>query len=193
MKHIITVPSRLLRAARLFQAGDDIRSYLRGVYLNRKGYIEASNGHMAFRAPCEACKSLSESVILRIQGSTVGKRDEDARIYLNAGLGWMTFGNGDDPDRLDNFGLTVRLNVAAINDERFPDMDKMFTPHRYTQPTSEIGINGDYIAVAGKAAVALGAPRPHMRFRFNGAHNTIWVDTPASKYPHTMLIMPVRL
>lgn len=194
MKHIITVPSRLLRAARLFQAGDDIRYYLRGVFLNRNGYIEASNGHIAFRAQCDACKKLPESLILRIQGSAVGKGDEEARIYLDdSGMGWMTFGKSEgDKDRTDSYGMRVRLNIATI-DGRYPDMEKMFTPPAKMEPVSEIGINGDYIAVAGKAAVALGSPRPQMRFRLNGAVGAIWVDAPVSKYSHTMLIMPCDL
>ena len=196
MKHIINVPSPLIRAARLFQADNDPRFCLRGIHLSKAGYIESTNGHSAFRAPCEACKELDESIIIRVQGSGVGKKNEEARIHLDdSGLGWITFGESGKPDRTDSHGITARVNIHKVTAIKFVDLERIFeTMRKKPAPVESIGISAEYIELAGKAAKALGATLPQLIFTFSGAQDVIFARSAWSeiKYPHEIAIMPVQ-
>lgn len=195
MKHVITVPAPLLRAARLYQPQQDIRHYLNGVHLNPEGYIESTDGRSAFRAPCEACKSLDKPIILRIQASGVGRGDELAHIYLDDnGLGWITFGDFDD-ERRDNAGMVVRVMVQTI-DGNFPDLKKVYPDEsRPVDPVSEIGVDSELVNQAGQAIKALGFRYTHLRLGFSSESRAISAQATQVKdgYDHLIMIMPVRL
>lgn len=60
----ISVSARHVEAAMLAASKDESRYYLRGVYLDPRGFISATNGHVAFAALCEDARYAPDGGII---------------------------------------------------------------------------------------------------------------------------------
>lgn len=92
MKHIATVPAALVKAAMLFQAKQDVRYYLNGIYITQD-HIVATNGHAMFVSPYESDLKLEEPIIVAVKGKIPVKAynlellyDEETKIGVMRGV-----------------------------------------------------------------------------------------------------------
>lgn len=80
MKHIATVPAALVKAAMLFQANQDVRRYLNGIYITHD-HIVATDGHTLFVSPYESDLRPEQAVIVAIKGKISPKAHNLELLY----------------------------------------------------------------------------------------------------------------
>jgi len=152
----ITVNAAHMDAALCAVSKEETRYYLQGVFIDARGFVASTNGHMAFAAHCRDAIKLADSAVV-LPGSlpgvivphaaltqaikAAGKSKGLCMVFErdDAGLWWITYGN-------------ARVHFAPI-DGTFPDwariipqMPDALTAAHY-QPL--------YIAALGNMAKAL--------------------------------------
>lgn len=191
VKNSFSIPAKLIRAAMIFQARQDVRYYLHGIHINADGHIEATNGHVALRAECEEAKDLEESLIVSING----------KIPARAHMAKFTFMDDERDVGLVIFedGLGRPLRKSSVVDGRsfqrvdgkFPDINRI-VPTEPLKAVEKFCVNASYMAKVAEAAKALGVSFPVVTVNLRGATGVLEVDIKGPEYSAKCLIMTVR-
>ena len=151
----ITIPAEYIDAAMACVSKEETRYYLRGVFIDGRGYIAATNGHMAFAATWDGAMAFAD-----VTGCTYDKNALAGIIVPHDAVTQASKGKGNyyDVERDANglFWLSrgaVKVHFTPV-DGNFPSWDRIVpelpdveTPAHY-QP--------HLIAAIGKMAIALG-------------------------------------
>lgn len=148
----ITVPAAFVTAAMAAVSKEETRYYLRGVFFDARGFIAATNGHIAFAARCADAAKLA-GVAFDLPGSLPGV------IVPDAALKAALKGKGDDiiVER-DDSGLwwltrgALRTHFAPV-DGSFPDWTRVFPQAPETETAAHY--QPQYIRALGDMAQAL--------------------------------------
>ena len=141
---MITIEAKVLKAANLFTAKGDIRYYLNGIHLNKRGAVEATDGHTGFIVEDETLINIEKSIIIRIHGTIPAKAGMAYIEVVDKDKGMITFENNE-----------VILAFSII-DGKFPDMQRVTPKPSEEEAVKEIGINPDYVVRIQKASKILG-------------------------------------
>lgn len=106
------IQSKLIRAALVCAAKNDVRYYLNGIHITPK-YIEATNGHVALRM--EHGIRTKKNIIVQFEGSVPLKAETTELIFSK------------EPIAIHRNGLERRISITGIKlvDGRFPDMERV--------------------------------------------------------------------
>ncbi|HGV9335236.1 TPA: hypothetical protein ACNOIO_002425 [Raoultella planticola] len=106
------IPSKLIRAALVCAAKNDVRYYLCGVHISPK-YIEGTNGYVALRM--EHGIRTKKNIIVQFEG-TVPAKAETTELVFNK-----------EPIAIHRDLLQRRLSITGIKllDGRFPDLERV--------------------------------------------------------------------
>lgn len=106
------IPSKLIHAALVCAAKNDVRYYLCGLHITPK-YIEATNGHVALRM--EHGIKTKKNIIVQFEG-TVPVKAETTELIFNK-----------EPIAIHRDQFQRRLSITGIRlvDGRFPDLDRV--------------------------------------------------------------------
>lgn len=104
------IPSKLIHAALVCAAKNDVRYYLCGLHITPK-YIEATNGHVALRM--EHGIKTKKNIIVQFEGSVPVKAETTELIF------------NKEPIAIHRDQFQRRLSITGIKllDGRFPDLD----------------------------------------------------------------------
>jgi DNA polymerase III sliding clamp (beta) subunit (PCNA family) len=158
----ITLPAKILQAARLFHADVDARHYLKGIFIDPKGIIYASNGHYLMRAKCDDAKSDDRDILdIRINGSAFPKK------AATASLSWHDGERHGIIEFLDSNGIAVKnkgfqeLRTFSFIDGAVPDFERVIpVAGKDLKPLPnplKIGLNLAYVALVDKAIKIINA------------------------------------
>ena len=148
----IAVPAAFIDAALCAVSKEETRYYLKGVFLDARGFIAATNGHIAFAARCAEAAKLAD-VAFDLPGSlpgiivpeaalkTVAKgKSADVTIERDAnGLWWLARG-------------ALRTHFAPV-DGSFPDWTRIIPEAPETETAAHY--QPQYVQATGAMAVAL--------------------------------------
>lgn len=152
----INIPAAFIDAALCAVSKEETRYYLKGVFIDARGFIAATNGHIAFAARCADARKL-EGVAFDLPGSlpgiiipadaiaqavkAAGRVKPDAYVFERdaQGLWWILYGN-------------ARVHFAPV-DGTFPDWTRIVP----VAPEALTAAHYDpkYIAALGNMAKAL--------------------------------------
>lgn len=153
----ITVDASFIDAAICAVSKEETRYYLRGVFLDARGFVAATNGHMAFAARCSDAFRLHgikptypsdalDGIIIPhdaiVQASKAAGKSRGAYITVERdtiGQWWITYGN-------------ARVAFAPV-DGSFPDWTRVIPQAPETLVVAHY--NPAYISTLGKMAQAL--------------------------------------
>jgi hypothetical protein len=177
---IIEIESSILKAANLFASKHDVRYYLCGINLNKRGAVEASDGHTGFISNQEVLKEIDESLIIKIHGNIPAKSGIASIEVIDKEKGVITF------------ELNQTILAFSIVDGKFPDLLRVLPKDSSAEAVKEIGMNSDYILRAQKAAKILD-PRSHaLRLNFYGPSSAFKATVLSPYGKCEILIMPMR-
>lgn len=186
----LSLPARLMRAAMHFQAKGDVRYYLNGIHFDPAGFINATNGHILFRAECEEAKELDAPLILGIQGKIPAKAIT-ANLTISddnqTGSMWFQDAHGKPIMKL---GLKDGRFFEVI-DGKFPDVDRVL-PKGDPVPTESFGVNSSYMAIVAEAAKAIGISYPIVKVNLRGENEPLEINLKGPELDATVIIMPAR-
>jgi len=106
------IPTRLLRAALVCVAKNEVRYYLEGVHITPK-YIEATNGHVALRM--EHGIKTRKNIIVKFDGSVPARAETTQLVFSKESLAIHR----------DIYGGRIGFTVIRLLDGRFPDVDRV--------------------------------------------------------------------
>lgn len=205
----ISIESAFIEAAMCAVSKEETRYYLKGVFIDARGFIAATNGHMAFAARCNDAFKLHDirpaydsagnclvGVIVPAdtiaQATKAAGRSKGSYIDIERdanGLWWLTYGN-------------ARLHFAPV-DGSFPDWTRIIPQAPETLVAAHY--QPQYISKLGDMAKALrdGKKDSATQFRLHQAgENPALVTFPAErtsvtddKGPRTdclAVLMPLR-
>jgi len=98
-----TVKANVIRAAQIFQAKNDGRYYLNGVFIGQDGMVAGTNGHAAFVSSHDA--EIDQDYILHISGPIPKSAKE---------IEFIVVGDRMIVDCKDRHSCTVKLLAASI-------------------------------------------------------------------------------
>lgn len=182
----IKLPAAIVKAARLFQAKNDVRYYLVGIQLNNTGCIVATNGHVLIKIDHEPLKDLEESLIVRIHGTKITQKAQELEfVFLDdlRGVVRMYNGHGFLMDDVRSFELV---------EGKFPDY-KNAMPKGDLVAVNEMGINPHYMDIIAQAQHEIGIKHAGVGLKFRGQHNGIEVNFKSAEYEALAVVMPMRL
>ena len=147
----IELPAKYLEAALAAVSKDETRYYLRGVFVDPRGFIAATNGHIAFAAKCPSAKDCTgfnalpnnpgtlDGIIIpqdTVAGAIKGKGGDVVLERDTNGLFWLSCGN-------------VRIHFVPI-DGSFPDWQRVIPE----QPETLVAAHyqPQYVSALGKMA-----------------------------------------
>jgi hypothetical protein len=153
----ITIPSAFIDAALQAVSKEETRYYLKGVFIDARGFIAATNGHIAFAARCNDAFKLegaapanmagradgiiipADALAQAVKAAGRGKPDAYTIERDAGGLWWILYGN-------------ARVHFAPI-DGTFPDWTRIVP----TAPEALTAAHFDpkYINALGNMAKAL--------------------------------------
>lgn len=148
----LTIPAAYLDAALCAVSKEETRYYLRGVFLDARGYIAATNGHIAFAAVYPDAAALAD-VAFDLPGSLPGvilpetalktvAKGKGATVTVERdanGLWWLERG-------------AIRTHFTPI-DGSFPDWTRIIPETPETETAAHY--QPQYVAAMGAMAVAL--------------------------------------
>lgn len=178
---MIAIESKILKAANLFVAKSDVRNYLKGIHLNNRGAVEATDGHTGFISEQDNFDEVKESFIINIHGTIPAKSGMAYIEVIDKKKGIITFKNNEF------------ILAFSIIDGMFPDIKKVATEACAGGAVQEIGLNPDYLLRVQKAAKILGQAHNGINLRFNGPNKTIRVTIKSFDCECLILLMPMRL
>ena len=152
----INAPSELIVAALCAVSKEETRYYLKGVFLDARGFIAATNGHIAFAARCTDAIKLADTafdlpgplpgVIVPLDallqaGKAAGKPKGLFYVFERdaAGLWWIMYGN-------------ARVHFHPINGP-YPDWTRVVPEAPETETAAHY--QPQYVAAMGAMAKAL--------------------------------------
>ena len=148
MKKFI-VNAKVVRGATIFQAKQDIRYYLNGVFFGKNGKVVGTNGHAAFVSSHDA--KLTKDTIIQITGAIPVFADEVEFIILDNSKESLVMVRCYHSVK----GMEKILGGKLI-DGKYPDIDKVIPDHsekalKKCKGINKIGLNAGYMAAAHKA------------------------------------------
>ncbi|CAL9962162.1 RusA-like Holliday junction resolvase [Vibrio phage K250 g1] len=163
----ICVPFKYWQAALHCAAVDDIRYYLNGIHLN-KNKIEATNGHVAYRATfgywerdgvnylngqCgfveqHECNGEWPDIIIGALGTKPTKSVQNKTV-------WLIIEKQEDSNELtirylDRYSKVIYLQSAEKVEGRFPDFERIIPKGKVNKEQFNIGFNPNYLALPHK-------------------------------------------
>ena len=214
MKHIATVPAALVKAAMLFQAKEDVRYYLKGVFIT-ESKIAATDGHAMFISPYESGVRPTSPLIVAFKGKIPAKADQLELLYDEETKVGVARCVGPTPVKIrvvnpllhaasqswpdpkpeiivDKLGHQEMAFFALI-DGRMPDIERVM-PTGDLVPTDRIGIDFGYADRVAKACKELGSKLAHCAINLRGPETSIEVEIKSPDYQGAKaIIMPCRL
>lgn len=174
----IKVSKKILEAALIFQAKNDIRFYLNGIQFKADGRVVSTNGHVAYIGEGHD-GTIAEDVIISIPKPPVSKYDlaeiiiEESKVnyYLN--------------DRI------VAISLANLIDGTYPDIDKVVP--KTTQATDIIGFNAGYLYLIYKAAKIFNQSFQLVSLKLNGDKGAAFADISSYDAKAKIVLMPAKL
>ena len=129
------IPSKLIRAALVCAAKNDVRYYLCGLHVTPK-HIEATNGHVALRM--EHGIRTKKNIIVQFEGNVPAKAETTELIF------------NKEPIAIHRDQFQRRLSISGIKllDGRFPDLDRVI-PKVLDLTVSPV-IQADYLSYPEK-------------------------------------------
>lgn len=182
----LVIPAKIIRAAKIFQAKKDVRYYLNGLHFDPRGYVEATNGHVAIRIECEQCKQLSKKMILDIKGAKIpAKSDELEFVSMSDKRGVVLMRDGalKDLDEVRSF---------EVIDGVFPDVDRVI-PKTDLEKIDHIGINAEYLKDIAEAQKILSQKHGGITLKFRGEMEKIEVEFHSIDIKATVILMPMSI
>lgn len=177
--------ARQVKAAMRFQAKADVRYYLNGIYLDKEGFIVATDGHRLIVIECDQCKDLKESIIIKIYGKLLVKSRNCKFSFIDENSGYIT-----TKDKLDQ--ETDQILKFKVIYGKFPDYKRVI-PKGNPKQISSIGLNIEYLELCSDALKDLGLKVPSCEMVFYGRDKSVLMKVKAPKHKVKMVIMPVRL
>lgn len=151
----ITIPAEYIDAAMACVSKEETRYYLRGVFIDGRGYIAATNGHMAFAANWTPAAQFAD-----VTGCTYDKNALAGIIVPHDAVTQASKGKGAyyDVERDANglFWLSkgaVKVHFTPV-DGNFPGWDRIVPELPETETPAHY--QPHLIAALGKMAIALG-------------------------------------
>ena len=181
---MLTIKTSALRAAMLFAAKRDIRSYLNAVQfvVTSAGYvIHATDGHrlIEIQGACEVSGPMETSIII--------PRDALERFLKLAGKSEVC--------TLENAGnlYSLRTNDVCVGTSdisaRYPEFDLFFGAP--LAPLGDVPVNSDYLADFCAAAKLIGGKSRNLIIE-GQRREAIYCSTRAGSVSAAMLVMPLR-
>ena len=150
----INVPAAFINAAMCAVSKEETRYYLKGVFIDGRGYIAATNGHIAFGAKCAEATAFHSTfpeycgmdcipgVIVpysAVVQAAKGKGDNYTIERDVNGLYWLSRGN-------------VRVHFVPV-DGNFPDCTRVVPEQAETETAAHY--RPQYVTAISKMAIAL--------------------------------------
>lgn len=180
----IKLPAAIVKAACLFQAKDDVRQYITGIYLDKKGHAVATNGHALIKIDYKPLQDLKESLIIRTNGTKLPKKAKELEFVFfddDSGVVRMTNGHGTRMDDVRSFSVITG---------KFPDYERVI-PKGDLIPVDEIGINPNYMNVVSIAQSELGGKFQCIKIELRGKSAATLMRLTTLEYPALAIIMPM--
>lgn len=180
------IKANIIRAAREFQAKNDVRYYLNGFNVTASR-VEATNGHVAITMQHDTKRA--KKGIYNIIGRIPAKCYE-VEFIINKDISIVKY--------LCAFGSTLSVGIVEVIKDKFPNINEKTIKPLLAKPIDSTTIpcmNADYIALASKAFK--GFKKPCLDFEFRGEQSAAIVKL-HGKYPNEefgnpiIIIMPVR-
>lgn len=182
----LSIPADIIRAAMIFQAKNDVRYYISGIYLCPEGFVYATNGHIAIEIECEECKRLSKGVILSIGGAKINKIVGTMDfISLDASSGVAAL-----KDRLG-----IKLNDVRsfyVINAKYPNVKKAMGIPGKLHSQDNVPLNPDYLAKLSEVNKIIGMRDAPVKLEFSGPSSAIHVSFMTNEYKARAVIMPCR-
>ncbi|EBD0679369.1 hypothetical protein ABVL59_002546 [Salmonella enterica] len=106
------IQSKLIRAALVYAAKNDVRYYLNGLHITAK-YIEATNGHVALRI--EHGIRTKKNIIVQFEGPVPVKAETTELVFNKEAFAIHR----------DAFERRISITGIRLVDGRFPDMERV--------------------------------------------------------------------
>ena len=195
----ITIPAEYIDAAMQCVSKEETRYYLKGVFIDARGYIASTNGHMAFAANWSAATAFA--------GVTGCSYNTDALAGIIVPMDAITQaskGKGEWYDvQRDANGLywiakgAVKVHVTPV-DGTFPSWDRIIPEMPATETAAHY--QPQYVAALGKMAVALSDGKKGSANRYHIAQNGLNAapvlfpksDGTGARHDVVAVIMPMR-
>lgn len=202
MKKIV-LSARVLAAAKVFQAVNDVRFYLNGMHVT-KDEIASTNGSILFRMPHPAgIQDGNISPKIRLDGVT-SIDDIEPFIFNIIGniprAAWaaVLFFIDDKNGFIEYYdGAAKKLDKRSfftVIDGTFPDLDKIISRHS-PKTVSEIGLNPVYLSKLSKCIGEISGNRMGCRLEFSGSDGIVYIEHNSVKLDRTckIYLMPMRI
>ena len=179
-----TLPAKPLKAAKRFQASNDVRYYLNGILVSTDGKIVATDGHRMIVIESEEAKSFESDTIIKLYGTIPVSAHKCHFHFIDENSGVVTMTNGHDMDT----NKTMRFELV---DGRFPDYKRVM-PKGKREAVESIGLNLVYAGIAGDAIKDLGLKFVTAKLCFYGQNNATLMKVRGIENAD-IVIMPTRL
>ena len=191
------IPASFIDAAMQAASKEETRYYLNGVFLDARGYVVATNGHIAFSAKCDAVK-----VFDGIRPDCLGEGTICGIIIPRAAMELAAKGKGDvctvTRDATGHYWIergTARIHFSPVVGS-FPEWQRIVPEVPETiQPAH---YQPQYIAALGKMAKALRDSRKgdECAFRImqagDGPAPVLFPGAKGARHDVCAIIMPMR-
>jgi DNA polymerase-3 subunit beta len=174
---MIQVDSRILKAAKLFQAKNDVRYYLKGIYIET-GRAIATDGHTAIICSEKGIEVEGKGIIIDICGN----------IPVKAGMAYIQI--VDSKTGIIRFKNNETVLAFNILEGSYPNIDKVIPTD--PKPADSLNINAAYIAKASKASELLSYRGNGIKLTFYGDHKPVMAEIKNSEFKTKIMIMPIR-
>lgn len=176
----LKVSKLLLEGALMFQAKQDVRYYLNGIYFMPDGRVAATDGHRAMIASKHENK-LTDNVIVSVSKSPTKRY---AYALLDTETNIVTYH--------DEHEVMVGAGICSEINGRFPDIDRVIP--KETAPTEQIGFNAKYLADVEKLAKLFNPKYESVRFELNGNTSAAVANISApTGETAKVIVMPMRI
>lgn len=118
------IQSKLIRAALVCAAKNDVRYYLNGLHITPK-YIEATNGHVALRI--EHGIRTKKNIIVQFEGPVPVKAETTELVFNKEAFAIHR----------DAFNRRISITGIRLVDGCFPDMERVI-PKKWTSASSRL-------------------------------------------------------
>jgi hypothetical protein len=194
----ITVPAEYLDAAMAAVSKEETRYYLKGVFVDARGFIAATNGHIAFAARCTEATAFADTFVtiggsnalagVLVPDTAIARAAKGKSPYYTierdaGGMYWLQRG-------------AVRVHFVPV-DGNFPDWTRIIPEAPETETAAHF--DPKYVAAMGKMAQALGggkkAAASSFRIHQNGENPGLVTFASDGGGIHTQccaVIMPMR-
>jgi len=181
------IDANALRAAMAYQAKNDVRYYLNGIFISKDGLVAATNGHTCLRVQCELDEPLAQDYIISIDGIVPKPANYAKANFIDNKTGFIQF------YKYAAEKTPFKTLFFSIIDGKFPDLDKLYKDLDAPLATESIGINPQYLSQLTKI---IKSRSPSVKMTFYGDNMPMLLTT-ASMYEFDnkveVMIMPMKL